>query len=540
MPSTGVDRIDGNTTSTALKSPCTVVATAAITLSGIQTIDGVLLQSGDGGTMLADRVLVTGQADQTMNGIYMVQTSAWIRSYDFDGARDGVHGTVVFIAAGSTYGRTLWQLTTTDNPINIYNGGSNITFAQIGLLSGLSGTSTTSNTIGTGTKTFTTQMALPFQQGQYILVTDQANANNFMNGQVTSYNNITGVLVLNVTGTGGSGTKTAWNIIISGPTGATGSTGGFVGPEASLASAGICDLGSTGVFEVDVTLGSSTTINSFGGSASPNSPLYFLRFSSGITLTNSSALILPGRQNILTASGDCAMAKIETSSTQMWRVMGYFPAQKNAIPVVTVKRQVFAISGNYIQSTGMLYCDIEAWGAGAGGGGCTDADYSVGGGGGAGGYSKGVFSAQTIGGSQPVTIGSGGSPGANTGGTGATGGTTSVGTLISATGGLGGVGSNTDAYVLGGNGGQGFGGDIQSTGAPGGIGMSYSNTYFFSGIGGSTSLGGGGNSVNTSANGNGGTQNSGAGGSGACGNGTPRVGGPGADGYVVITEYCSQ
>lgn len=339
MPSTGVDRIDGNTTSVAVKAPCTVITTTPITLSGIQTIDGITLQAGDGGSKLPDRVLVNGQADATTNGIYLVQTGTWIRAYDFDGARDAVQGTVVFVRSGHTNGNTLWELTTTDNPINIYQGGSNISFSKIGLFTGLSGTSTTSNTVGSGSKSFTTQAALPFQTGQYVLVVDQGNSANYMNGQVTSYDNISGALVVNVTATGGSGTHAAWNIVISGPTGQSGSTGGFAGPEATLPSASTCDLGSTGVFEVDVTLGSSATINSFGGSASVNSPLYFLRFSSGITLANSSALLLPGRQNISTALGDCAIAKIEQSSTAMWRMMGYFPANGQTVanlPVATV------------------------------------------------------------------------------------------------------------------------------------------------------------------------------------------------------------
>lgn len=123
MPSTGIDRIDGNTTSVAVKAPCTVAANnpgSPITLSGIQTIDGVTLQAGgstDTGQGLPDRVLVNDQADQTLNGIYLVATGPWIRAYDFDGNRDAVTGTQVFVRGGNDYANTNWFLTTTDNPI---------------------------------------------------------------------------------------------------------------------------------------------------------------------------------------------------------------------------------------------------------------------------------------------------------------------------------------------------------------------------------------------------------------------------------------
>lgn len=136
MPSTGIDRIDGNTTSVAVKSPCTVVSNAPIKLFGIQTIDGVLLQAGSGGFVLADRVLVNGQADPTCNGIYLVQKDKWKRAYDFDGPRDAVEGTLVSVRSGATYANTLWELTTTDNPVifgmsaitfSIYNHNSAVT-----------------------------------------------------------------------------------------------------------------------------------------------------------------------------------------------------------------------------------------------------------------------------------------------------------------------------------------------------------------------------------------------------------------------------
>lgn len=114
------DRVDGISASVAIKAPVRAATTANITLSGTQTIDGIALVAGD-------RVLVKNQTDTTENGIYTVQATAWTRSKDFDGARDAVAGTMVWIAAGDTYAGDYWQLTTAD-PVVI--GTSEITFAQ--------------------------------------------------------------------------------------------------------------------------------------------------------------------------------------------------------------------------------------------------------------------------------------------------------------------------------------------------------------------------------------------------------------------------
>src|SRR5882762_3996456 len=81
----------------AIKAPCRAATTGAITLSAEQTVDAVALITGD-------RCLVKNQADQTTNGIYLVSTGAWTREPDFDGTRDVVLGTFVFITSGAVNG----------------------------------------------------------------------------------------------------------------------------------------------------------------------------------------------------------------------------------------------------------------------------------------------------------------------------------------------------------------------------------------------------------------------------------------------------
>lgn len=115
MPSASTDRIDGISTSVAVKAPVRVATTAALTLSGLQTVNGVALAADD-------RVLVKDQADATENGIYVAAASAWQRAKDFDGNRDAVKGTQVY----ATDGTAVVYRCTADDPVVI--GESEIAF----------------------------------------------------------------------------------------------------------------------------------------------------------------------------------------------------------------------------------------------------------------------------------------------------------------------------------------------------------------------------------------------------------------------------
>jgi hypothetical protein len=108
MPATATDRLFGLTTSVAVKAPCHTVATSNITLSGLQTINGVTVIEGD-------RVLVTAQTSSVNNGIYLASSSTWQRAPDFDGARDAVQGTQVPITRNGA--QTALYEVATANPI---------------------------------------------------------------------------------------------------------------------------------------------------------------------------------------------------------------------------------------------------------------------------------------------------------------------------------------------------------------------------------------------------------------------------------------
>jgi len=115
------ERLNGLASSAPIKVPCDAATTAAITLSGLQTVDGVVLASGD-------RVLVKNQADSADNGIYVADTGDWNRAKDFDGNLDVVNGTICTVTGGTTNGSTGWRVECTTDPAVI--GTTDITFQE--------------------------------------------------------------------------------------------------------------------------------------------------------------------------------------------------------------------------------------------------------------------------------------------------------------------------------------------------------------------------------------------------------------------------
>lgn len=75
------------------KDKVKAATTGNVTLSGLQTIDGVSLVAGD-------RVLVRAQTTDTENGIYVVASGAWARSADADTNSD-LEGAVVYVDMGT-------------------------------------------------------------------------------------------------------------------------------------------------------------------------------------------------------------------------------------------------------------------------------------------------------------------------------------------------------------------------------------------------------------------------------------------------------
>jgi phage-related tail fiber protein len=131
MSGTIFDRLQGVASGIAVKAPCRVATTANITLSGLQTIDGVTLVEDD-------RVLVKDQTDTTQNGVYKASSGAWTRATDFDGTTDIVQGTQVYVNLGTVGTNSTWRVTTT-SPVP----GSALAFSR--LTPDLTGTAVTTS-----------------------------------------------------------------------------------------------------------------------------------------------------------------------------------------------------------------------------------------------------------------------------------------------------------------------------------------------------------------------------------------------------------
>lgn len=98
-------------------APVAVATTANITLSGEQTIDGVVTS--------ASRILVKNQSAAAENGVYVTAAGAWSRATDAD-ASDELSLVMVYVQGGTVEGgRTFFQQTPTPTV-----GSSNIVWVQ--------------------------------------------------------------------------------------------------------------------------------------------------------------------------------------------------------------------------------------------------------------------------------------------------------------------------------------------------------------------------------------------------------------------------
>ncbi|XXF80773.1 hypothetical protein P2318_13750 [Myxococcaceae bacterium GXIMD 01537] len=93
-----------------------------ITLSGLQTVDGVSLAAND-------RVLVKNQSTTSQNGVYDVAPGAWTRSSDFATGTASVTAELeVRISEGATQAHTAWYLATS-GVVNV--GTTGLTFVAL-------------------------------------------------------------------------------------------------------------------------------------------------------------------------------------------------------------------------------------------------------------------------------------------------------------------------------------------------------------------------------------------------------------------------
>jgi hypothetical protein len=101
------------------KASVRVVATANVSQTGTQTIDGVALSAGD-------PVLCIGQTTQSQNGSWIVAAGAWSRTTDFADANDAVRSPYWFVGEGTANAGSGWVMTTWPYTI----GTTSLSFTQ--------------------------------------------------------------------------------------------------------------------------------------------------------------------------------------------------------------------------------------------------------------------------------------------------------------------------------------------------------------------------------------------------------------------------
>lgn len=128
-----------------VKDSCRAATTANITLSGTQTVDGVVLVAGD-------RVLVKNQTTGSENGLYnVVSGGAWTRTTDANISAEVTAGMFVFVEEGTANADSGWVLTT-DNPITLGTTALSFTqFSGAGQITAGAGLTKTGSTIDVGT-----------------------------------------------------------------------------------------------------------------------------------------------------------------------------------------------------------------------------------------------------------------------------------------------------------------------------------------------------------------------------------------------------
>lgn len=101
-----------------VKDSVKAASTGNLTLSGLQTHDGISLVAGD-------RFLAKNQTVPSENGIRIVAVGAWGRSTDFDGSTEVTSQAVVAVEGGTVNANTSWRLAGT-GPFTV--GSSSLTF----------------------------------------------------------------------------------------------------------------------------------------------------------------------------------------------------------------------------------------------------------------------------------------------------------------------------------------------------------------------------------------------------------------------------
>lgn len=177
--------VDNYASGIDFKQSVRAATTGNITLSGLQTVDGVTLLSGD-------RVLVKDQSTASQNGIYVAASGSWSRAYDADNSPNNEvnAGMFCFVQEGTVNADTGWVLAT-NNPITLGTTALNfVQFSGAGLITAGNGLSKTGNILSVQTVS-SSRIAVSASGVDLATVTDSGTG-SFKKITVDSYGRVSG------------------------------------------------------------------------------------------------------------------------------------------------------------------------------------------------------------------------------------------------------------------------------------------------------------------------------------------------------------
>jgi hypothetical protein len=281
------------------KQPVDCGTTANITLSGLQTLDGVTVVAGS-------RVLVKNQTTTSQNGIYLASATAWSRAPDAD-TWDELISAICFVESGTTLAGSAWYCTiqpggtigTTAITWSNFSVAANYT-AGTGLslnsyVFSITNTGVTAAAYGSASKTLT---ATVNAQGQLTVLADTNIA--ITNAQVSGLGTMSTQNANSVTITGGTINGTAIGGTTAAAVNATTFTGagtGLTGTATSLSIGGNA-----------ATATSATTATNLAGGAAGSVPYQS---------ASSTTALLPAGSNgqVLTLAGGIPSWATPTTGT---------------------------------------------------------------------------------------------------------------------------------------------------------------------------------------------------------------------------------
>lgn len=279
--------VDATRQGLVVKDAVRAASTANIaTLSGLLTIDGIVLADGD-------RVLVKDQTTASQNGIYVASAGSWTRATDFDQSADIGSGAFTFVEEGTINADSGWVLTT-DGVITL--GTTALAFVQFsgaGQITAGNGLTKSGNTLNVGAGTGITVAA------------DTVG----LAGQALALHNLgsNGIFVRT-----GSGTVAARSVAVSGVGLSVSNADGVAGNPTITSNATSLNNGSTIVArDASGNFSAGTITAALAGNADSATVLQTARAINGVSFNGSADISVP---DLRASNGTTAVASIGVAS----------------------------------------------------------------------------------------------------------------------------------------------------------------------------------------------------------------------------------